>query len=250
MIEIISDRGLHRLRQVRRGLSDQCLRRRTRRPPGHREAVRLPDVLHVRGVLPGGRAVCGAVPGARGRAPGICGPARVRGAARRGHGRRGRRVARPVADLDESSLAASGRFGEYRRWIGWGAGRQPGSLRDANAELPELAAAYLGARSACSDARERPVGRATSYPAIFKILFIRSNLRNTCDGYPCAGPWRQRPPRARCCSPRPAARRHRGWHGRLRASSGFTLTVGFISNTPTPVGPEGLPITTAPCSRA
>ena len=30
--------------------------------------------------------------------------------------------------------------GEYRRWIGWGKGRKPGSLRDANAELPEIAA--------------------------------------------------------------------------------------------------------------
>lgn len=46
--------------------------------------------------------------------------------------------------VDEAQLAATGRFGEYRRWIGWGAGRRPGSLRDANPELPELAAPYLG----------------------------------------------------------------------------------------------------------
>ena len=61
---------------------------------------------------------------------------------------------RPVAELDGADgaaghrdvhqLAAGGRFGEYRRWIGWGAGRRPGSLRDANAELPELAAGALG----------------------------------------------------------------------------------------------------------
>jgi NAD-dependent dihydropyrimidine dehydrogenase PreA subunit len=51
---------------------------------------------------------------------------------------------RPATDLDEARLAAAGRFGEYRRWIGWGAGRRPGARRDANAELPELAAAHLG----------------------------------------------------------------------------------------------------------
>jgi ferredoxin len=45
---------------------------------------------------------------------------------------------------DEAWLTSHGRFGEYRRWIGWGAGREPGSLRDANAELPELAAPYIG----------------------------------------------------------------------------------------------------------
>jgi NAD-dependent dihydropyrimidine dehydrogenase PreA subunit len=45
---------------------------------------------------------------------------------------------------DERWLAATGRFGEYRRWIGWGQGRKPGSLRDANAELPEIAARALG----------------------------------------------------------------------------------------------------------
>jgi NAD-dependent dihydropyrimidine dehydrogenase PreA subunit len=49
----------------------------------------------------------------------------------------------PLPGLDEAGLAASGRFGEYRRWIGWGAGRRPGSLRDANAELPELVATFL-----------------------------------------------------------------------------------------------------------
>jgi NAD-dependent dihydropyrimidine dehydrogenase PreA subunit len=53
-------------------------------------------------------------------------------------------VAVPVAEVDETRLAAAGRFGEYRRWIGWGRGRRPGTLRDANAVLPELAAAYLG----------------------------------------------------------------------------------------------------------
>lgn len=55
-----------------------------------------------------------------------------------------RLVAVPVTDLDETQLAAAGRFGEYRRWIGWGGGRRPGTLRDANAELPELASHYLG----------------------------------------------------------------------------------------------------------
>lgn len=54
----------------------------------------------------------------------------------------------PALDHDnqknEEWLARTGRFGAYRRWIGWGAGRKPGSLRDANAELPELAAAALG----------------------------------------------------------------------------------------------------------
>lgn len=45
---------------------------------------------------------------------------------------------------DEQFLAATGRLGEYRRWIGWGHGRRPGSLRDHNPELPELAAPHLG----------------------------------------------------------------------------------------------------------
>jgi NAD-dependent dihydropyrimidine dehydrogenase PreA subunit len=44
---------------------------------------------------------------------------------------------------DEAQLLAAGRFGEYRRWIGWGHGRRPGSLNDRNAELPELAAGFL-----------------------------------------------------------------------------------------------------------
>ena len=44
---------------------------------------------------------------------------------------------------DEEQLAAAGRFGEYRRWIGWGRGRRPGSLQDRNAELPELVARVL-----------------------------------------------------------------------------------------------------------
>ncbi|WP_236796098.1 ferredoxin family protein [Amycolatopsis sp. GM8] len=33
---------------------------------------------------------------------------------------------------DEAALAAAGRFGEYRRWLGWGKGRTPGSSRDEN----------------------------------------------------------------------------------------------------------------------
>jgi NAD-dependent dihydropyrimidine dehydrogenase PreA subunit len=41
-------------------------------------------------------------------------------------------VARPSPLTDETVLAAEGRFGEYRRWLGWGHGRQPGSLRDDN----------------------------------------------------------------------------------------------------------------------
>jgi NAD-dependent dihydropyrimidine dehydrogenase PreA subunit len=48
------------------------------------------------------------------------------------------------AYTDESHLERDGRFGEYRRWIGWGHGREPGSLRDRNPELPELAARHLG----------------------------------------------------------------------------------------------------------
>jgi NAD-dependent dihydropyrimidine dehydrogenase PreA subunit len=36
----------------------------------------------------------------------------------------------PLAD--ETALEAGDRFGEYRRWLGWGHGRKPGSLRDAN----------------------------------------------------------------------------------------------------------------------
>jgi NAD-dependent dihydropyrimidine dehydrogenase PreA subunit len=47
---------------------------------------------------------------------------------------------------NESRLAADGRFGEYRRWIGWGSGRRPGSLKDRNPDLPELAAAHTGKR--------------------------------------------------------------------------------------------------------
>jgi len=44
---------------------------------------------------------------------------------------------------DEDALEAAGRLGEYREWIGWGRGRRPGSLRDRNAELTELAASTL-----------------------------------------------------------------------------------------------------------
>jgi len=48
---------------------------------------------------------------------------------------------------DEELLAADGRLGAYREWIGWGKGRRPGSLRDQNAELTELLAdAVPGAR--------------------------------------------------------------------------------------------------------
>lgn len=43
---------------------------------------------------------------------------------------------------DESLMTQQGRFGEYRRWIGWGNGRHPGSLLDRNPELPELAALH------------------------------------------------------------------------------------------------------------
>jgi NAD-dependent dihydropyrimidine dehydrogenase PreA subunit len=45
--------------------------------------------------------------------------------------------------LDEDELVAAGRFGEYRRWLGWGNGRPPGSLRDRNADLPALVAVHL-----------------------------------------------------------------------------------------------------------
>lgn len=45
---------------------------------------------------------------------------------------------------DEDALAAAGRFGEYRTWLGWGKGRTPGSLRDRNPELAQLAEPYLG----------------------------------------------------------------------------------------------------------
>jgi NAD-dependent dihydropyrimidine dehydrogenase PreA subunit len=43
-------------------------------------------------------------------------------------------------EKDLSVLEATGRFGEYRRWIGWGSGRKPGTLRDRNADLPALIA--------------------------------------------------------------------------------------------------------------
>ncbi|AEH10673.1 MULTISPECIES: 4Fe-4S dicluster domain-containing protein [Protofrankia] len=33
---------------------------------------------------------------------------------------------------DEAFLEAHDRFGEYRRWLGWGHGRRPGSLLDRN----------------------------------------------------------------------------------------------------------------------
>jgi NAD-dependent dihydropyrimidine dehydrogenase PreA subunit len=36
----------------------------------------------------------------------------------------------PLAD--EAALEAGNRFGEYRRWLGWGHGRTPGSRRDQN----------------------------------------------------------------------------------------------------------------------
>jgi NAD-dependent dihydropyrimidine dehydrogenase PreA subunit len=33
---------------------------------------------------------------------------------------------------DQDALEEQGRFGEYRRWLGWGRGREPGSLNDHN----------------------------------------------------------------------------------------------------------------------
>lgn len=33
---------------------------------------------------------------------------------------------------DREALEAQGRFGEYRQWLGWGRGREPGSLQDRN----------------------------------------------------------------------------------------------------------------------
>jgi NAD-dependent dihydropyrimidine dehydrogenase PreA subunit len=39
---------------------------------------------------------------------------------------------RPSALTDEATLEGEDRFGEYRRWLGWGHGRQPGPLRDNN----------------------------------------------------------------------------------------------------------------------
>jgi hypothetical protein len=33
---------------------------------------------------------------------------------------------------DEAALESQDRFGEYRRWLGWGHGRAPGSRRDQN----------------------------------------------------------------------------------------------------------------------
>lgn len=47
----------------------------------------------------------------------------------------------PYRDAD--AMAAAGHLGGYRSWIGWGRGRKPGSLRDRNPELPELAAALV-----------------------------------------------------------------------------------------------------------
>ncbi|MEJ2866883.1 ferredoxin family protein [Actinomycetospora sp. OC33-EN08] len=38
---------------------------------------------------------------------------------------------------DQEALAEDGRFGEYRRWIGWGHGRRPGSLADRNQYFTE-----------------------------------------------------------------------------------------------------------------
>jgi NAD-dependent dihydropyrimidine dehydrogenase PreA subunit len=46
--------------------------------------------------------------------------------------------------LDEEHLVSANQLGAYRRWIGWGHGRRPGSLRDRNPDLVELAAPYLG----------------------------------------------------------------------------------------------------------
>ena len=43
---------------------------------------------------------------------------------------------------DEAALEASGSFGEYRRWIGWGRGRRPGTLLDHNGDLTELVRRY------------------------------------------------------------------------------------------------------------
>lgn len=43
---------------------------------------------------------------------------------------------------DEAALLAAGEFGAYRRWVGWGKGREPGSLRDQNGVVPELLAAH------------------------------------------------------------------------------------------------------------
>lgn len=44
------------------------------------------------------------------------------------------------AETDVEALEAADRFGEYRRWIGWGSGRPPGTLRDRNSDLPTLLA--------------------------------------------------------------------------------------------------------------
>lgn len=48
---------------------------------------------------------------------------------------------------NEAKLAEEGQLGAYRRWIGWGQGRKPGSLLDRNPDLPELAARYLDGSS-------------------------------------------------------------------------------------------------------
>ena len=44
--------------------------------------------------------------------------------------------------LDEEALLADGEFGAYRRWVGWGKDREPGSLNDQNARVPELLAEH------------------------------------------------------------------------------------------------------------
>ena len=48
---------------------------------------------------------------------------------------------------NEAKLIEQGQLGAYRGWLGWGQGRKPGSLRDRNPELPELAARYLDGSS-------------------------------------------------------------------------------------------------------
>jgi ferredoxin len=45
--------------------------------------------------------------------------------------------------LDEPALRAAGQLGAYRAWIGWGNGRRPGSLRDRNADLGDIARRHV-----------------------------------------------------------------------------------------------------------
>jgi ferredoxin len=117
---------------VRRRLPDERVRRNARRSPGHRPAADCQACFLCEAYCPADALYVAPFHGPVADLP----PDSVRPS--------GTAAAALNADVDEARLAAAGRFGEYRRWLGWGAGRRPGALRDANAELPELAAIHRG----------------------------------------------------------------------------------------------------------